>query len=614
MRWLLIIFLIGIIVATVPLHGQDLEVPEPEPGERFYLPFPVAIRLDGNLEDWAAIPADVVTKGTALSENPAENGSFTFALAADLQNLYIMMVMPDQNIIAGQHGIDYWNEDSLEFFVNFSGNLEASQFTDQIHQYIVSPLSLDQIGLVYGGNRSNSLPLRGVAFHTEDGWGFEAAIQLYESPVDGAEFGFQAAANGAAEQDRNVKLIWSNADTESRSWDNPGLFGRARFIQVADLDSIANSASQPSFPVVDWKALVSAGWEGYKAHYIFCGVECGNNLGLVFDPNRGYQAVSEAVGYALLMAVMMDDQSTFNTVYDAAQEYLLNEMTSLYHWQADTTGKIVGYYSAADADQDIAAALIFAQKRVERGEWEQHPRFPYGERAGTLIEVIYLFMVREDRYLVPSDEFEGEGQAITNLSYFSPAWYRLFNTFEGTDRWAQLINSGYRTLYMTQGATLGLAPDWSTSDGQPAFEFCDAHKRPREDCMYVMGFEGIRVLWRVGLDCLWFQDVRACEWARRGANFLNAVPSSQFARLYDLQGNVIIDYANEATVGMWMVTALAAEDESLQARLATEFTNYARHVLTDLYWGDTPQYYYNQSLAWFGAALFSGDFVNLYEE
>jgi hypothetical protein len=39
---------------------------------------------------------------------------------------------------------------------------------------------------------------------------------------------------------------------------------------------------------------------------------------------------------------------------------------------------------------------------------------------------------------------------------------------------------------------------------------------------------------------------------------------------------------------------------------------YSTSVLEEGYWGGSPQYYFNQSLAWFGASLLSQDFRNLY--
>lgn len=42
--------------------------------------------------------------------------------------------MPDQNIIAGQHGTEFWNEDSMEFYINASDDLNAPGYKTDIFQ------------------------------------------------------------------------------------------------------------------------------------------------------------------------------------------------------------------------------------------------------------------------------------------------------------------------------------------------------------------------------------------------------------------------------------------------------------------------------------------------
>ncbi len=205
-------------------------------GEAVYIPFPVTITLDGSLDDWAGIPQITVDRGTMTSPDPAENGSFTFAVAADMDNFFITMSMPDANIITGQHGTDYWNEDLMEFYLNLSGNRYATAYEDGIFQININPGDIgntDPTDITVTGTSSASSGVRAIVFKTEDGWGFEAAVPIagYITPAHGLEVGFQAQANGASEQDRNVKLIWSKADTGDLSWSDPSLFGTGIFFE-----------------------------------------------------------------------------------------------------------------------------------------------------------------------------------------------------------------------------------------------------------------------------------------------------------------------------------------------------------------------------------------------
>ena len=132
------ILIIGLVILAVTAGGclalqqsQSL-VPPDIPGEVVYIPYPVEITVDGDLADWEDLPIIEVVDEEA--RDPAENGSFSFSLAADMETFYITMQMPDKTIIAGEHRNEYWNEDSFEFYLNASGNLEARRYAEKIFQ------------------------------------------------------------------------------------------------------------------------------------------------------------------------------------------------------------------------------------------------------------------------------------------------------------------------------------------------------------------------------------------------------------------------------------------------------------------------------------------------
>jgi endoglucanase len=223
-------------------NGGEWLAPPAVDGEAVYIPFPVAITVDGDLSDWSQIQPITVTRGPYTSGIPGEDDSFTFQVAADMDNLYLAMTMPDKNIITGQHGADYWNEDSLEFYVNASGDLFPRGYGPGIFQARIVPADIgntDPTALVITGVQSDLAPVSGYVFKTAHGWGFEAAIALAPlgiTPANGLEIGFQAQANGASTADRDTKLIWSLADTSDSSWTSPDLFGIGVFFEVGSPD------------------------------------------------------------------------------------------------------------------------------------------------------------------------------------------------------------------------------------------------------------------------------------------------------------------------------------------------------------------------------------------
>ncbi|MBI5957612.1 MAG: glycoside hydrolase family 9 protein [Chloroflexi bacterium] len=260
----------GIVAAQ---DGETWLAPPEIEGEAVYIPFPVAITLDGDLSDWAEIQPITVDRGPYTSGDPANNGSFTFGTAADAENLYLYLTMPDQNIITGQHGTDYWNEDSLEFYLNLSGDRFTTTYIDQVFQINIKPLDIgntDPAALtITGSSAAGGVPVIGFVFKTEDGWGFEAAVALADygiTPEHGLEIGFQVQANGATTQDRDSKLIWSLADTGDNSWQDPSVFGAGLFYEIGrddvPLPTAPDTAPEPA-PIVLAALLLAANQTGY---------------------------------------------------------------------------------------------------------------------------------------------------------------------------------------------------------------------------------------------------------------------------------------------------------------------------------------------------------------
>ncbi|MBN1304718.1 MAG: glycoside hydrolase family 9 protein [Anaerolineales bacterium] len=231
----------ALLAAPGGAAAQDFDglAPPEIPGEVVYIPFPVAIELDGELSDWEGVPVSEVVDNNP--KDPGENGSFSFSVAADEKNFYITMQMPDKNIVAGQHGANFWNEDSFEFYINASGNLNARSYGEKIFQVNINGADIgntDPEALTVTGVNSTTQKVRGFVFETETGWGFEAATPLdgLIAPAHGTEIGFQAQINGATVKDRDIKLIWSKADKLDQSWEKPYLFGRGIFFEAGQTE------------------------------------------------------------------------------------------------------------------------------------------------------------------------------------------------------------------------------------------------------------------------------------------------------------------------------------------------------------------------------------------
>lgn len=238
-----IIFFALFLLAMPFVSGQDKGTIAPDqiPGAVVYVPFPVQITLDGSLSDWKGIPVQRVTTGPAIGPDKKQNQWFDFSLASDGAELFVFMRTQDSNIIAGKHGADFWNEDSMEFYVNLTNKLTANAYGAGIMQVTINATNIGKTAkdaLSLSGGNSNTSKARAHVFKTPDGWAYEAAIPLPKSlkVAHGTNIGFQAHANGASVADRDSKLIWSALDTDDRSYQDPSLFGRAVFFKTGSSD------------------------------------------------------------------------------------------------------------------------------------------------------------------------------------------------------------------------------------------------------------------------------------------------------------------------------------------------------------------------------------------
>ena len=217
---------------VAPVIEMGFIAPEGKPGETYYAPFPVAISVDGEFADWAGIPR---VSMAAASGNPA----VTFAAAADESFLYLVAAVADDNIISGEHGADYWNEDSVEFYLNGTGDPDLASYEDGVFQITIPALNagLPSEEAIIAGVRGETAEAQTVTVTTEEGYAVEIAVPLKSgiwdiTPENGATLGFQVHLNGASETDRNTKLIWSIYDTGDQSYQNPSLFGELIFFAV----------------------------------------------------------------------------------------------------------------------------------------------------------------------------------------------------------------------------------------------------------------------------------------------------------------------------------------------------------------------------------------------
>lgn len=241
---------LGALVGVDLAEPEVVEIPEPtksDPaqlapdsadGVAYYAPFPVTITLDGDLVDWENIPR--VTLGDTSED--ADTESFSFAAAADDENLYFSADIRDPHIVFGHNepAAGWYLEDSVEFYLNTTDDLNLTSYTTGVAQIGLMAANLENPDApLYGGYNSGDSGVSVVVVETEDGYRVEASVPLVNTawtiePEHNAMIGFQVHLNGASSptESQSTKLIWSKADTQDQSWQNPSVFGRLIFWDV----------------------------------------------------------------------------------------------------------------------------------------------------------------------------------------------------------------------------------------------------------------------------------------------------------------------------------------------------------------------------------------------
>jgi hypothetical protein len=159
-------------------------------------------------------------------------------------------------------------------------------------------------------------------------------------------------------------------------------------------------------------------------------------------PNSGTQlnsSNSEGIAYGMLLSVSIDDQPTFDGLWQYAQLHL--GQNGLMEWEVGPDGKVIGSGAASDGDIDMAFALVMADRRWGgRGSLAD----TYANYAVRMIDLIWKFEIDHERGDTPMPGDQFDGAQIVNISYFAPAYFRVFG--EATGRVADWQRVSHRPL------------------------------------------------------------------------------------------------------------------------------------------------------------------------
>ncbi len=237
--------------------------------------------------------------------------------------------------------------------------------------------------------------------------------------------------------------------------------------------------------------------------------------------------VSEGIGYAMVIAVYMNDENLLDNIWKYEQLHLdRSDGTGLMNWYINADGTLGpnGNGAATDGDEDMAWALLMASR-----QWGG---------SGTLSNT-YLNLAVAQINNIYSKEVSGgvlvagDGWTPINPSYFAPAYYREFAAATGQNGWLTVAANCYTVLNanLSQGygnTTNGLDSAWCSSAGVSVNQINSNY--------YDYQYDACRTPFRIVQDYIWFGNSSAQSYDTKTSNFFSGIGAVSIVDGYHLDG------------------------------------------------------------------------------
>lgn len=253
---------------------------------------------------------------------------------------------------------------------------------------------------------------------------------------------------------------------------------------------------QPRDP--SWDTYLDKHWVDWKARF--------GNGGFIMGMTPGGQVsqISEAQSYGMLMSVWFNDESFFIKTWE--QTVSKFKFGDHFSWKPNSDEGFAG-----DADQDIVGALIFASALQDSGYWK-NTTYKWKDLAKTWMGNIGTYILNSDKTI---KVYRGKDKELQNQSYHLYHWYPVFadfckkNGMTNCPDWAAVQTACYNSLLANDPQNTGVVSNWQRADGSTGTGISSTQSMPNDPDM---GFDAIRVPFRVGLDILWNHNAKAISY------------------------------------------------------------------------------------------------------
>ncbi len=294
-----------------------------------------------------------------------------------------------------------------------------------------------------------------------------------------------------------------------------------------------NTQTFGTLPTNVTPAEAKLAYDEWKTDY----VRTCNASAYVADFQQAGRAVSEGIGYGMLLAVAHQDHALFDQLFKFYQDH--KNGNGLMQWAISANcGATQSASAAIDGDLDVAMALTQASCT-----WGTS----YVEPAKAVIVALRnaATLVQDGLTLLRPGDVFGDANCL-NPSYFAPAYYRVFAQVDtaGATRWTDLARDSY-TILLTRGlahATTGLVPNWGTANGGSSNCTNDPNAA-------LYGYDASRTPWRIATDYYFYGTPEAKMLLTRITNWVKGQNIALIGDKYSLAGQKLNDFHSPAFVG-----------------------------------------------------------------
>ncbi|MBN1601244.1 MAG: hypothetical protein JW915_06525 [Chitinispirillaceae bacterium] len=283
------------------------------------------------------------------------------------------------------------------------------------------------------------------------------------------------------------------------------------------------------------KPALDRWYKNYKANKLL--LDCSGGLRTTSDVDG--QTLVESMGWAMIIAAYMGDKVSFDGLYRYYKSKIQGH--GMMAWKTTCNGVVDGG-SASDGDLDVAFSLL-----VATWQWGDSYKSEANKAISTVKKLIIdcggTSVIAGGMY---SNNNVYGGCQETDISYYSPAFFRCFADFTGDNTWKKLADDTYTVLNNGANKSTGLVPDWQALSGGPA-----ANGRK-----HTYSFDASRVPWRIALDYLWNGNEKAKTWCTTISNWANKTGPKNIKDGYNLDGSVFGTNHNMSFVGGFAVAAM----------------------------------------------------------